>query len=81
MTLTWIAALMCDPSGAVSQAAAVLGSVARMGHAAATVMESSAALFANGTASASFLAATTFDLLTEVWRGVELADLVVEGHQ
>lgn len=52
-----------------------------MGHAAATVMESSAELFANGTATAGLIAATTFDLLTEVWRGVALADLVAEGHQ
>lgn len=75
------AALCSDRSGAVSQAVSVLGSLARMGHATATVLEFSAALFANGTAPAGLEAATTFDLVTEVWRGVELADLEVEAHE
>lgn len=51
-------ALWSGRSGAVSQAASVLGSVAQMGHASATVLESSSELFSNSTATAGLMAAT-----------------------
>lgn len=75
-----IAALWSD-SGALSQAASTLGSVARMGHATAHVMEASATLFSNTTAAAALAAATTLDVLDEMWRGVELADLDSQRHE
>lgn len=75
-----IAALWSD-SGAVSQAACRLGSVARMGHATAHAMEASATLFSSTTAAAALAAATTIDVFAEMWRGVELANLDSQGHE
>ena len=82
LSLLAVVALITDRSGPVAQVSALLGSMARVSHAAADVVESGASLIGNSTAAVSLVAAsataTTLGIMSESWRGVDLLNISVE---